>query len=31
MFCPKCKSDEKVKNGTAHGMQRFQCKLCGCN
>ena len=31
MECPKCKSTIKVKNGQAHGMQRYKCKECGCN
>ena len=31
MFCPKCKSFEKIKNGIAHSMQRYRCKSCGCN
>lgn len=31
MFCPKCKSVERIKNGSAHGMQRYRCKICGCN
>ena len=28
MFCPKCKSDEIVKSGTAKGKQRYKCKQC---
>ena len=31
MNCPKCLSDQNVKNGFAHGNQRFKCKDCGCN
>ena len=31
MFCPRCKSIEKIKNGVAHGIQRYRCKNCGCN
>ncbi len=31
MFCPQCKSFLKIKNGIAHGMQRYRCKSCGCN
>lgn len=28
MNCPKCKSAEKVKDGTTNGRQRYQCKNC---
>ncbi len=31
MKCPKCKEKDKVKNGRAHGKQRYKCKGCGCN
>ncbi len=31
MFCPKCKSIIKIKSGIDHGMQRYKCKMCGCN
>ena len=31
MRCPKCKGEEKVKNGFKDGMQRYKCKICGCN
>ena len=27
--CPKCSSDESVKNGLHHGRQRYKCKTCG--
>lgn len=26
--CPKCKSDERVKNGHISGRQRYRCKNC---
>lgn len=28
MKCPKCKSEEKVKDGTVKGKQRYKCKRC---
>jgi len=28
MNCPKCKSDQFVKDGIVKGRQRFQCKVC---
>ncbi|NDV46706.1 IS1 family transposase [Paludibacter sp. 221] len=31
MSCPKCKSNDKVKNGLIKGVQRYLCKQCGCN
>ena len=31
MECPKCKSEDKVKNGLAQGLQRYRCKACKCN
>lgn len=31
MFCPKCQSSNKIKNGIVHGMQRYRCLVCGCN
>ena len=31
MECPKCRSDEYVKNGLMEGSQRYKCKTCGCN
>ena len=30
MTCPKCLSSEKVKNGMIKGVQRYECKECGC-
>ena len=29
MNCPKCKSNERVKDGITNGRQRYQCKNCG--
>ncbi len=29
MNCPKCKSDEKTKDGVIKGRQRYKCKDCG--
>lgn len=29
MRCPKCKSEQKVKDGIVRGRQRYQCKDCG--
>ncbi len=29
MQCPKCKSDNFVKDGKVHGKQRHLCKKCG--
>lgn len=30
MNCPKCLSEEIVKNGSIHtGMQKYKCKECG--
>jgi len=26
--CPKCGSEEFVKNGRLHGKQRYKCKAC---
>ena len=31
MNCPKCKKEERTKNGFIRGLQRFLCKNCGCN
>lgn len=31
MKCPKCTSDNKVKNGFVKGRQRYRCKSCGNN
>ena len=31
MECPKCHSEERVKNGHALGKPRYKCKGCGCN
>ena len=31
MKCPKCQSEEKVKNGLVRGRQRYKCKACGNN
>lgn len=31
MRCPKCGSEEKVKNGKRGEKQRYLCKGCGCN
>ena len=30
-MCPKCKSENRVKNGFFKGKQRYKCKQCGCN
>jgi transposase-like protein len=29
--CPKCESENYVKNGFSFGKQRYQCKNCPCN
>ncbi len=29
MRCPRCKSDQRVKDGIVKGRQRYQCKACG--
>ena len=30
MKCPKCSSEEIIKNGSIHtGKQKYQCKTCG--
>jgi transposase-like protein len=29
--CPKCGSEERVKNGFMKGMQRYKCKDYRCN
>ena len=31
MKCPKCESEEKVKNGFKNSVQRYKCKRCGYN
>ena len=31
MHCPKCWSEEKIKNGIKYWKQRYKCKECGCN
>ena len=31
MKCPKCKSENKVKNGIIKQVQGYKCKDCGCN
>ena len=31
MKCPKCKNDNKVKDGVVKNRQRFLCKSCGCH
>ena len=29
MKCPKCRSDEKIKDGVVKHKQRYKCKECG--
>ena len=30
MLCPKCNSEQIIKNGSIHtGKQKYQCKACG--
>lgn len=31
MHRPKCGSEEKIKLGMNHGMQKYECKKCGCH
>ena len=31
MHCPKCHSDESVRNGIKYAKQRYKCKKCGCH
>ena len=31
MHCPKCFSEEYVKNGIKYEKQRYKCKKCGCH
>ena len=31
MMCPKCQSENRVKNGIVRTLQRYKCKECGCN
>ena len=31
MRCLKCKGEERTKNGFKKGIQRYKCKICGCN
>jgi len=31
MKCPRCKSNDKVKNGIIKGVQRYRCKECEYN
>jgi len=31
MNCPKCKSEERVKNGIIKGRQRYKCRDCSYN
>ena len=31
MNCPKCISEDYVKNGIKYNKQRYRCKKCGCN
>jgi len=31
MNCPKCISEDFVKNGIKYSKQRYKCKKCGCN
>ncbi len=31
MKCPRCKSNDKVKNGVIKGVQRYRCKECKYN
>ena len=31
MKCPRCKSNDKVKNGVIKGLQRYRCKECKYN
>ena len=31
MQCPKCHSDESVRNGIKYSKQRYKCKKCGCH
>ena len=30
IFCPKCESENYVKNGVLRGKKRYKCKNCGC-
>ena len=30
MKCPKCASEQSVKNGKKDGKQRYKCKRCNC-
>lgn len=30
MKCPRCGSENTVKNGFAVNKQRYKCKRCGC-
>ena len=31
MHCPKCTSEAYCKNGKVQRLQRYKCKICGCN
>ena len=31
MKCTKCLCERRVKSGRVNGVQRFKCKMCGCN
>lgn len=31
IFCPKCKTQDVVKSGTAKGKQRYKCRPCNYN
>jgi len=29
--CKACQAETYTKNGTVRGLQRYRCKICGCN
>ena len=29
--CKRCQSSEYIRNGFVRGLQRYRCKVCGCN
>ena len=31
IICKRCQGTDYVKRGTVRGLQRYQCKGCGCN
>lgn len=31
IICKRCRATDYVKNGMVRGLQRYRCRVCGCN